>query len=64
LPGITRDSILSVAADLGYKTSEEMISIDDWRDGVASGEITEILLAVLPLLFLRLAKQKAPWALG
>jgi branched-chain amino acid aminotransferase len=42
LPGITRDSILSVAADLGYKTSEEMISIDDWRDGVASGEITEI----------------------
>jgi branched-chain amino acid aminotransferase len=42
LPGITRDSILSVAKDLGYKTSEEMISIDDWRDGVASGEITEI----------------------
>lgn len=42
LPGITRDSILSVAKDLGYQTSEEMISIDDWRDGVASGEITEI----------------------
>lgn len=42
LPGITRDSILSVAADLGYKTSEEMISIDDWRDGVASGAISEI----------------------
>jgi branched-chain amino acid aminotransferase len=42
LPGITRDSILSVAKDLGYKTLEEMISIDDWRDGVASGEITEI----------------------
>jgi len=42
LPGITRDSILSVAADLGYKTSEEMISINDWRDGVASGEISEI----------------------
>jgi branched-chain amino acid aminotransferase len=42
LAGITRDSILSVAKDLGYKTSEEMISIDDWRDGVTSGEITEI----------------------
>lgn len=42
LPGITRDSILGVAKDLGYKTSEEMISIDDWRDGVASGEISEI----------------------
>ena len=42
LPGITRDSILSVAADLGYKTEEVMISMDDWRDGVASGEISEI----------------------
>ena len=42
LPGITRDSILSVAKDLGYKTDEVMLSIDDWRDGVTSGEITEI----------------------
>ncbi|MEI6552475.1 MAG: aminotransferase class IV, partial [Actinomycetes bacterium] len=42
LPGITRDSILSVAADLGYKVDEVMLSIDDWRDGVTSGEITEI----------------------
>jgi len=42
LPGITRDSILAVAADLGYKVEEVMLSIDDWRDGVASGEITEI----------------------
>jgi len=42
LPGITRDSILTVAADLGYKVEEVMLSIDDWRDGVASGEITEI----------------------
>ena len=42
LPGITRDSILSVAKDLGYKTDEVMLSIDDWRDGVTSGDITEI----------------------
>lgn len=42
LPGITRDSILSVAADLGYKVEETMISIDDWRDGVVSGLVTEI----------------------
>ena len=42
LPGITRDSILSVAKDLGYKTEEAMISVDDWRDGVKSGEISEI----------------------
>ena len=42
LPGITRDSILSAAKDLGYQTEEVMLSIDDWRDGVQSGEITEI----------------------
>ncbi|NCZ77306.1 MAG: citramalate synthase [Actinobacteria bacterium] len=42
LPGITRDSILTLANDLGYKTEESMISIDQWRDGVKSGEITEI----------------------
>jgi len=42
LPGITRDSILSVAADLGYKVDEVMLSVDDWRDGVTAGEITEI----------------------
>lgn len=42
LPGITRDSILTLAKDLGYKSEEVMISIDEWRDGVKSGEITEI----------------------
>ena len=42
LAGITRDSILTVAKDLGYKVEEGMLSVDDWRDGVASGEINEI----------------------
>ena len=42
LAGITRDSILTLAKDLGYRVEEVMISIDEWRDGVTSGEITEI----------------------
>jgi len=42
LAGITRDSILTVAKDLGYKVEEGMLSTEDWRSGVASGEITEI----------------------
>ncbi|MFN9907396.1 MAG: aminotransferase class IV, partial [bacterium] len=32
LHGITRDSILAVAKDLGYKVEEGMISSDQWRD--------------------------------
>ena len=42
LPGVTRDSLLAVAQDLGYKTEEGKLSVDDWREGVASGEITEV----------------------
>ena len=42
LAGITRDSILTVAKELGYKVEEGMISIDEWRDGVTSGEISEV----------------------
>ncbi len=42
LPGITRDSLLTVARDLGYKVEEGMISVDQWREGVASGEISEV----------------------
>lgn len=49
LPGITRDSILSVAKDLGYKTEEGMISIEEWRDGVAPEKSLKYL-HVEPLL--------------
>ncbi|MFT4082260.1 MAG: branched-chain amino acid aminotransferase [Nocardioides sp.] len=42
LEGITRASIIELAGKLGYRTEERRISIDEWRDGVASGEITEI----------------------
>ena len=41
LPGITRDSLLTVADDLGFKVEEVMISVEDWRSGAASGEISE-----------------------
>ena len=42
LPGITRDSLLTIAADLGIRANEERISVDDWRDGCANGDITEV----------------------
>ena len=42
LPGVTRDSLLTLAEDLGYKAEEGKISTDDWRDDVASGELTEV----------------------
>lgn len=42
LEGITRDSIITLAGDLGYKVEERRVSIDEWRDDVASGDITEV----------------------
>jgi branched-chain amino acid aminotransferase len=41
LPGVTRDALLSLAADLGYKAEEGRISTDEWRAGCADGSLTE-----------------------
>jgi len=41
LPGVTRDSVVTLARDLGYEVEEGTISVEQWREGCASGEITE-----------------------
>jgi branched-chain amino acid aminotransferase len=42
LEGITRGSIIELAGKMGHQVEERRFSIDEWRDGVTSGEITEI----------------------
>jgi branched-chain amino acid aminotransferase len=42
LEGITRASIMELAGKLGHQVEERRFSIDEWRDGVTSGAITEI----------------------
>jgi branched-chain amino acid aminotransferase len=42
LEGITRDSIIELAGKMGHQVEERRFSIDEWREGVTSGEITEI----------------------
>jgi branched-chain amino acid aminotransferase len=42
LPGITRDSLLKLAPDLGIKAIEERITIDQWQAECAAGELTEV----------------------
>lgn len=41
LAGVTRDSILTIAADLGYYPVEERVSLDQWREECRAGVITE-----------------------
>jgi branched-chain amino acid aminotransferase len=42
LPGVTRDSLLTMAPALGLAASEDKISVDQWRSHCESGEITEV----------------------
>ncbi|MGI8577196.1 MAG: branched-chain amino acid aminotransferase [Nocardioidaceae bacterium] len=42
LEGVTRSSVIELADELGHKVVERRITVDEWRDGVASNEITEV----------------------
>jgi len=41
LEGITRDSILQLAEDRGHRVERRPVSLEEWREGAASGEIVE-----------------------
>jgi branched-chain amino acid aminotransferase len=41
LPGITRDSLISMAREMGHTVTERLFSVDEWRAGVADGTVTE-----------------------
>ncbi|MFD7440551.1 branched-chain amino acid aminotransferase [Streptomyces sp. NPDC059909] len=42
LAGITRDSLLKLARDLGYEAEEGRISIDDWKRDTENGTLHEV----------------------
>jgi len=41
LPGITRDSVLTLARELGHEVREELYSYEQWRSEAASGRLRE-----------------------
>src|SRR5688572_4204651 len=60
LEGITRDSILQLAEDRGHTVERRKVTLDEWRDGVASGDITEVFACgtaavVTPIALLKAA---------
>lgn len=42
LEGVTRDSIIELARDRGLSVEERRFTLDEWREGVASGRLTEV----------------------
>jgi branched-chain amino acid aminotransferase len=39
LEGITRDSVLQLARDRGHEVQSRKVTLDEWREGAASGDI-------------------------
>jgi branched-chain amino acid aminotransferase len=41
LPGITRDSLLQLAREQGWRAEERKITVDEWRSAIQEGRMTE-----------------------
>jgi branched-chain amino acid aminotransferase len=67
LPGVTRDSLLKLAPDLGIPVEEGRISIDQWEADCASGEITEVFGCGTAAIISPVGGVKSPtrqWTIG
>ncbi|MCU1594485.1 MAG: ilvE1 [Frankiales bacterium] len=42
LEGITRDSIITIAKDLGHTVEERRVDVDEWRKGAVDGRVVEV----------------------
>ncbi|MFW0182560.1 branched-chain amino acid aminotransferase [Rothia sp. CCM 9417] len=59
LRGVTRKSIIKLAQDRGYTLEERKITLSEWRQGVASGEITEVFACGTAAVITPVGKLKA-----
>lgn len=67
LPGVTRDSLLTLAKDLGYSVEEGRISIEEWQAGNAGGAISEVFACGTAAVITPVAQVKragAEWMVG
>jgi branched-chain amino acid aminotransferase len=67
LPGITRDSLLRLAPELGIKAVEERITIDQWQAECAAGELTEVFACGTAAVITpvgRVKSQSAEWTIA
>ncbi len=42
LEGITRDSIITLAREMGHTVEERRVDVDEWRKGAADGTVVEV----------------------
>jgi branched-chain amino acid aminotransferase len=59
LEGITRDSVLQLARDRGHSVEERRVTIEEWREGAASGDIVEVFACGTAAVVTPIAQLKA-----
>ncbi len=59
LEGITRDSVLQLAQDRGHTVEHRRVTIDEWREGEASGDIVEVFACGTAAVVTPIAQLKA-----
>ena len=67
LPGITRDSLLALAPTLGIAAEESRISMEQWHDECARGELTEVFACGTAAVITPVGRAKgesAEWVVG
>jgi branched-chain amino acid aminotransferase len=67
LPGITRDTLLKLGPDLGIPAEEAAVSVAEWREGSASGELTEVFACGTAAVITPVGKVRGPageWTVG
>jgi branched-chain amino acid aminotransferase len=42
LEGVTRDSVITLAKELGHVVEERKVDVDEWRKGAADGKVVEV----------------------
>jgi len=67
LPGVTRDSLLTIARDLGIDARERPYAIDQWRADAQSGELAEVFACGTAAVVTPVARVSDPdgsWTIG
>jgi branched-chain amino acid aminotransferase len=59
LEGITRDSILQLAQDRGHSVERRRVRLAEWREGSASGDVTEVFACGTAAVVTPIAQLKA-----
>lgn len=59
LEGITRDSILQLARDRGHTVEDRRVTLAEWREGEASGDIVEVFACGTAAVITPIAQLKA-----